>query len=375
MTEMTRFKTILFALASASIGCLALLVALEVALRFLPVNGGLMSEPVDAGKPVRRFTPNREITWSRGWNFSIVNRIRVNNAGYVNNQDYFGDDPKPLIAVVGDSYVEAAMVPYADTLHGRLAASLAPRARVYSFAASGAPLSQYVVWAREAREIWKATALIVVVVGNDFDESLAAVKQGPGFHHYERNPEGALELRRFDYRPNPMREVVRASALSRYLFFNLQVLHHAARVKQMFSSASGVTPQQFAGNTAVSADAERLSASREAISAFLRDTVAVAGWRPEQVLFLLDGFRVPGNALRLERSYFAQMRTHFMQAARAAGFEVLDLDPAFFAAWRTEGGSFDFPTDGHWNARAHGIAADAARGSALVKGLAQPLLP
>jgi hypothetical protein len=120
-----------FAALSVLIGAALALAIGEVACRVLPVNDGLMAMPVNASEPVFRFTPNRDVTWSRDWNFSIVNRIRVNNAGYVNDQDYAAADARPLLAVVGDSYVEAAMVPPRDTLHGRLAAAFAPAARVY----------------------------------------------------------------------------------------------------------------------------------------------------------------------------------------------------------------------------------------------------
>jgi len=52
-----------------------------------------------------------------------------NNAGFVDDQDYNASYEQPLLAIVGDSYVEAAMVSYVETLHGRLADQLAPRAR------------------------------------------------------------------------------------------------------------------------------------------------------------------------------------------------------------------------------------------------------
>ena len=68
--------------------------------------------PVDAADPVLHFTPNRPFTNSLGWNFHNVVHGRVNNAGFVNDQDYVRDGP-PLIAVIGDSFIEAQMVPYA----------------------------------------------------------------------------------------------------------------------------------------------------------------------------------------------------------------------------------------------------------------------
>jgi hypothetical protein len=53
---------------------------------------------------------------SRGWDFEMINHRRVNSAGWVNDQDYHKDDDAPLLAIIGDSYVEALMVPYVKTL-------------------------------------------------------------------------------------------------------------------------------------------------------------------------------------------------------------------------------------------------------------------
>src|SRR5262245_62679314 len=136
-------KHILFAALSVAMGVLACLLVAEIALRFLPVATGFWAEPVNATQPVFRFSPNREFLFSRDWNFSLVNRGRVNNDGFINDEDYVESDPRPLLAVIGDSYVEAAMVPNEQTFYRRLANTLKGRGRVYSVGASGAPLSQY----------------------------------------------------------------------------------------------------------------------------------------------------------------------------------------------------------------------------------------
>src|SRR5204863_393007 len=83
----------------------------EVALRFLPIASSLRTLAVTPQSPVFRFTPNRDFVYSREWDFVLENRGRVNNAGFVNDQDYRKDDPLALLAVVGDSMIEAAMVP------------------------------------------------------------------------------------------------------------------------------------------------------------------------------------------------------------------------------------------------------------------------
>ena len=357
-------RKIALILVSITIGTLIPLGVAEIALRLLPVREGLKAVPVDDSNPIFHFTANRTLTWSRGWNFSIVNRLRVNNRGYVNDQDY-ASSAKPLFAVVGDSYIEAAMVPYDATMQGRLARLVGPDLRVYSFAASGAPLSQYLVWAKEARTRWKAEALAILVVGNDFDQSLAAYKTGPGFHHYVEDQAGELTLRRFDYRPSWARAVVQRSALLRYLLFNLEALDRLNPLwEQLPYIAQPARAEDFVGNTSARADHLRLDRSKAAIRAFLRDLVSFAGWRPDQVVFALDGLRYATGNRDVQASYFLQMRKYFMAEARQAGFEVIDMDEHFLAQHPTEPAAFQFPTDAHWNGRAHGLAADAVAASA-----------
>jgi hypothetical protein len=359
-------KDKLFAALSILIGFAAAFAFGEVVFRLLPVNDGLMAMPVNAASPVFHFTPNRKVTWSRDWDFAIVNPIRVNNAGYVNDLNYDAADRRPLLAVVGDSFVEASMVPTRDTLHARLAAAVAPGARVYSLAASGAPLSQYLVWAREARERWKAQALVIVVVGNDFDESLAIYKTGPGFHHYVPGPDGTLRLQRVDYQPSTVRVIARKSAFVRYLLFNLQAHERLAELAvEMINLVKPAHAEQYVGNTSAATDAERIRWSEAAVRAFFRDLADYAGWRPGEVLFLLDGIRYPSDSPAVAASYFARMRTFFMEEARRLGFEAIDMDPAFFAHGRATGERFEYPTDSHWNSTAHGLAAAAAQRSGV----------
>jgi hypothetical protein len=97
------------------------------------------------------------------------------------------------------------MVHYPDTLQGRLAKNLESELRVYSFAAAGAPLSQYLIWARHAVKECGAATLIINVVGNDFDESLAMYKTAPGFWCYVPDANQVLHLQLFEFHPSILR--------------------------------------------------------------------------------------------------------------------------------------------------------------------------
>jgi hypothetical protein len=353
-------------LAAIGIGVAVPLLAAELVLRFLPVQTSLRTVAVNADNPVFHFTPERPYTYSKGWSFDLANRGRVNNAGYVNDQDYRADLRTPLLAVIGDSYVEALMVPYARTLQGRLAERTAGGARVYSFAASGAPLSQYLVWAQYARRTYGNDALVIVVVGNDIDESLAMNKTGPGFHHYWGDAEAGLELRRFDFTPNPLGRLAVTTSLGSYLAFNLQLV---ARFRQLtgslempFAVARAETPSHV-GNTEAEAPEKRLVESVAAVAAFFRDLPIFAGLPPNRVLFVVDGLRYPpadeAAARAAEASYFSIIRRHFIAEAVNRGYEAIDADRYFFDHFRLHGQRFEWPTDGHWNGLAHGIMAEA----------------
>ena len=351
---------------AASAGACALV--LEIALRFAPVNSGTRAVAVNAAQPVFRFTPDRELTYSARWNFENANRVRVNNAGFVNAEDYRADDPRPLLAVIGDSYIEGLVVPQRDTLHARLAGAAAPGARVYSFAASGAPLSQYLAWAELADEHYGARGAVILVVGNDFDESLAAYKRGPGFHHYvERDGELRLEL--VPYRPNPLRAVVYHSALASYLVFNLKALDVVAltraRLRSLTAEPAATATPTFVGNTAATAGDARLVRSKRAVDAFLRDLTARTRWRAEDVVLVLDGIRAyeAGRLVPHPDTYFARMRRYLAERATARGHEVIDMHPILDTHYAEHGRRFEFENDSHWNALAHGLAAEAVLGS------------
>ncbi|MEA2954511.1 MAG: hypothetical protein QOJ96_4031 [Alphaproteobacteria bacterium] len=370
----SRRRDLILSLATSVVSLVLFLALIEIVLRFLPVTSAFGSVPVTSESPIFHFAPNRPYVTSLGWDLHSINRGRVNNVGFVNDQDYRRDDPLPLVAVIGDSFIEARLVPYAQTLQGHLAETLAGKFRVYSFAASGAPLSQYLIWARHAVREYGAKAVVINVVGNDYDESHAAYKVGPGFWLYAPDAAGKLTLRLTDYHPGWLIELGRSSALVRYVVVNLRlheaIFHIKALGELIFGGPAHAQPR-YAGNTEASIDAKRVSDSLAAIDAFFRDLPEVVGLSPENVLFTVDGFRYPESQRGGRGTYFDVMRSSFLEKARALGYEAIDLDPLFIARNRETGEAFELPDDNHWNSNGHRVAAEAAASSRLLTRLRQ----
>ncbi|MBD3868889.1 MAG: hypothetical protein IFK94_12245 [Acidobacteria bacterium] len=355
----SRTKKILFPLAALTAGFLILFLILEIGFRFLPVNQGLASLPVDKDNPVLRFQPNRTATWSKGWNFSIVNEIHTNNYGFINDQDYDPAVDSPLLAVIGDSYVEAVMVPFAETVNGRLAARAGKVGRVYSFASSGSALSQYLVYAEFARDNFRPAGLVIVIVGNDFDESMLSPGSPAGYHYFQEDLQGGLELARLDLDYGLARRLLRRSDFLMYLVLNLKLTALPARLRQ--------TGGDFAGNTRRIASPERVAASDSAVQAFLARLPVAAGLPAEKILLVLDGVRPdlydPGVREVGAASYWGVMRRHLLERASTVGYPVLDMEPEFRSRYDGDGRRFEFDADAHWNGYAHELVSEGIAAS------------
>jgi len=360
-------KKTVFALVLVVSGILLGLVLLETGLRFFPVTDSFRALPVNEDNPVFRFTPDRECTWSQGATFAIVNRVRINNYGFVNDLDYDPGAQTPLMAVIGDSFIEAAMVPYEETLQGRLHQGVRDRGRVYSFAASGAPLSQYLVWADYAREEFAPDAYLFLVVSNDFDQSLEKYKHGLGFHHFFEDGRGGLELRRIDYEPSRIRDFARRFALARYLMINARLM---SKVKFILRGEMGDAPGGFVGNVEARVPEERLNDARRAVQEFFDLLPGKTGVPRDRVLFVIDGIRqciYDGACEEVSDCFWAEMRRYFIGECRKRGYEVIDMHPVFEDSFARRGQRFDYPTDAHWNGLAHGLAAEAAMDSRVYR--------
>ena len=296
-----------------------------------------------------------------------VNHGHINNAGFVNDQDYDAGGSDPLLAVVGDSYIEALIIPYSQTLHGRLSHAAGQSRRVYSFGASGASLLDYLVYAEHAARTYGARRFVVNVVGNDFDEMLLRYKHDPGYHYYAEAG-GGLAPVRIDYRLGLARVLTHNSMLCRYLWHNVGTTPFGFRVRAAIRSLiPGSGGPAAVGNTADGADPERIEMSKRAVLAVLADFPVRTGAAPADILFLVDSLRVFNSpALAAARtSYFGIMRSYFIKEARRRGFEVLDLQDRFARRHAQDDADFQYPDDGHWNPIGHEEAANAVLESRL----------
>ena len=260
-------RSFAFALIAVLSGIAISLVSVEIVLRFLPVSSSTGTITVDDANPIIRYTPNQPYTFSKGWHFDIVNTGRINNYGFINDLDYMRHDERGPLVIIGDSYVEAKMVPYQQTVQGRLARLLENKTNVYSVGISGSQLAQYLAFAQYAWSEFQPEAMVFVIVGNDFDESLTKYRNEPGLHYFQTEAgSDDLKLIRIDYQPRILKKFLRNSALVRYLWGTVGIGNISAPV---FPRPDKEV--QYVGNTAAYAGEDRLANSRLVVDQFFSE--------------------------------------------------------------------------------------------------------
>lgn len=369
-------------LSAVAIGISACLLVMEVSLRFLPVFDGVYLQPVDKDHPVARMEPNRPLTYSVGWSMARSTENRINNDGFVHDHDYRVDKTRKNAAIIGDSYVEALMLPHAETLQGHLGTAVGTKGDAYSFGISGAPMSQYLIWAQYAREHYGADALVLVIVATDFDESLLKYRARTGFHYFDGDLERCdLHLIRLDHRPNPLRPLLRNSALLQYLVFNLGLLEGERRQAWLRNIADRnandtvgehqIDEPATRKGRAIAPLTDRIADSKCAVRTFFRLLPEMTGVSTDRILFVLDGLKAHTAEARAaaEKGYFSLMRQYFLTEASERGYGVIDADPLFKIRRQENNDVFEMQQDVHWNANAHALIAEQIKGTAFFRKL------
>jgi hypothetical protein len=359
-------KNFIFWLIYFCIVTLSTVVVAEIILRFLPVTNNAHFMEVNNTSPLIRLHPNKDFTYSKYWNFSIINHGHINNYGFVNNKDYVRNYNGNLMAVIGDSYVEALMIPYEQTIQGRLEKIVRNFGHVYSFGISGAHLAQYLMFAHYAISEFHPDSLVFIIVGNDFDESLSKYQNYPGFYSFQEDSKHNLTLMKVDYKPGLLKRLLRHFAIARYVRHNLGVGSIIGAIQ-----SRGKDKYLYVGNTSSEANEIRLNDSKRAVEIFFSELSKLSSINKSKILFVIDGARphIYSNEelASVKGSYFEIMRDYFMENCLKENYEYIDMQEIFVARHSQDGSRFEFPTDGHWNSLGHELAARAIASSRVFK--------
>jgi hypothetical protein len=332
------------------VGIVGTLLFLEVVLRILPVLSGTYAADPRAAWPVHTMIPNTRYTYSTGWNLQNIHHGRINNYGYASPTDY--EPGRGGIAVFGDSYVEALMNEYADTLQGSLHEYLKTPRKVMSFGMSGAEMPDYLGTAALVRDQFAPEWVIVVITAGDFTRGFSAT---PGYFQWAPDRAPPIRLKPEIHR-SAWTKWSRTVALVRYLRGNLSL-----RPGELISLRRGSDAAAGTGKCkpeVLSKEDQRL------IEAYARELPTAAGLEPRHVILIFDSDRkaIYAGQSAAQRQGCAQRATLandlLKEVAARNGLRVIDSDPVFRRHFSDGLGPVDrAPIDAHWNPAAHRLMA------------------
>ncbi|MYM88099.1 hypothetical protein GTP91_13035 [Rugamonas sp. FT82W] len=315
---------------------------LEAVLQLAPVNSGPRKLPTSADAPNFRFVPDQRYTYSVGWALDNARRGLINHDGFNNSLD-MRDGAKAI--VLGDSYIEALMLDYPDTVQGQLDQALG--GGVYAASASGNGLADSLQLMRELGPKFHPKNVILFVEAYDVSTLLEAPQRG---HSGFVIKDGVVGMAHNNYQESKAKTLVFRSALARYTFNNLKFPNwFSAKMASLRRRGPQAAP-----------DAAVLAAQRRQMLDYYFDQLhQLSAQQGSKVIFLIDADReqIYHDSPR-SVSWQPGDREWIVQRVRDSGFALADMQPAFAQDWRQRHERFDFePLDGHWNKLAHALAA------------------
>jgi hypothetical protein len=327
-------------------GILCSLIALEIVFRILPVSTstriGYYIDPV-----ILTYPSHHEFTTATGWDLRNAQRHRSNNYGFLTSRD-FVRDPR-AIGLIGDSYVEASMLPEADRLGGRLQ-QLLPARPIYVLGGPGSNLLDYAERVRFAAARFQVSEFVILVERGDVRQVLCGSgnTHGPCLDPTTLTP----KIEKLPS-PGPAKNVIRHSALAQYVFAQLKV-DPAALLTQVKEALTRAATPPAGAQAMVAGPADVPLATVDLIVDTFFQHI-----RRDGVARLVLIFDCKRDALSSGKSASDPVRDRFMQRAAEHGATVIDMEPHFRRFVENAGLSLAVaPTDAHWNREANRLAAE-----------------
>ena len=329
--------------ARVILGMLLVLLALEGVMRLLPVSTATLSG-YHFHPNIVTYPAHHHFIMATGWDLQRVQRHRSNNFGFLSRHE-FEPDPN-AVALVGDSFVEANMLPASERLDAQLEARLATR-RVYALGGPGSSLLDYAERVRFAADRFAIKDFVVVIEQGDIKQTLC----GSGNIHgpcldpddlrprIERLPEADAGKR-----------LLRHSAFAQYLVSQLQV--NPGRLLKRIDPRQWLDTSERSKRDSA-APATTVERDTRIVTAFLTYLPRSNG---ERYVLIFDS---PLRQRSDDASHSAST-VMFMAQARQAGLRVLDTAPIFRAQLDKANLALHVsPRDTHWNGLANSVVAQA----------------
>lgn len=319
------------------LGILLTLAAGEVAFRLLPVSTATRTG-YEMHPHLLTYPAGHCFTTATGWDLRNAQKNCANNLGFIADHDFKPDSE--AVALIGDSFIEANMLPPQDRLAAQLEKRLGGKS-VYAFGGPGSSLLDYAERMKFAASRLGLRTFVVVVTRFDVREALC----GSGNIHAVCFDPASQQVR-LETQPPPgmLKRIVRESALAQYLFSQLKV-NVGSLAKNLGRKADSGPVQRSTSDSA--------PALQSVVKLFFAEIAKIEGGR---FYFVLEP-PLPGATPPRPQLTESDL---FRAGAMAAQARIIDASRRFAEFSATTHLHLEVgPYDKHWNRAAVALIADA----------------
>jgi len=286
-------------------------------------------------------------------------RWRINNMGWNSDIDYLTSDrrSRPLIAIIGDSYIEALQVDIKNSIVSILREKVSDQYDVYGFGMSGASLAQYLQMSRYVNKYFSPNVLVINVVHNDFDESLTSIANYPYFLGIEITDSGPKEaaLPLIQIKAKRTTKIAFESAIFRYLWNNLEF--NMRLLKWGFRQDENLAKQKKENDGYLYPEhVDNIKNIEEAVKYIL---LKMKEENPKsKLIFMIDAPRSDIYKNNIHHSKVLWMNKLLENLCTNYNILFIDLTEPFYEKYKKDKIRFSSMSDYHWNEEGHKYAAE-----------------
>lgn len=300
----------------------------------------------------------REGTWSRGRWAQVQGNWRINNLGWIDAIDYDKNRPKdkPLIAMFGDSQLEALLAGVDGNLAHFMREDIGEDFDIYQFGKSGAPLTEYLHQNRYCNKYWDPNIIVFLLSYNDFVPSFVSGKRGrvPMWLQFDYDEENGTfkEIQSVKKeRSFLLSVIIKAnyySAFFRYLFYNLRVTQTLVATDFFKSLQAGDKKEieKYAGNVSI----KSIELSKEPITQLIDVWIKkIKKENPNRrIIVSIDAVRNLLYKGKSDSLRFKWLPKTLSELATKNEIEFVDLHIPFHKDYQINQKKFNSDVDGHW---------------------------
>jgi len=330
---------------------LAILLLVELSLRCLPASDGPYTI-FDASSKILKFDGNKQRNgfYTSGNLAQRKTRWHINNMGWNSDIDYSDHGERPVLALIGNSYVEGFPVDVDKGLAGTLQKKLQSAVDCYGFGYSGSKLSQYLNISRYVEKTIHPKIMAFFLFDADVLGSLVPMGQPPQYTLFFQNSKaGITETPIKNFEPHWAKRIYGKLALVRYFSSNKQ--------------------QTFGEQSPAKSKALDLAEIDKYYKVTEYAFEKIRGENPETtIMIILDAPR--RDIYRGEISpRSSQSRSIITDVSKKNGFHVIDLTNHMAGLYQQNHIRFNFRNDYHWNEYGIEVVADQVHQYMIKSGM------